>query len=355
MADTLPDITFQKGVWVDVYTLSGITLGNQVVVFNKGSYPLLLVSSVTSPVSDVNGTPLYVNSNIVMAASSSKLWAYCGSGTGLLSVQDATSFKFKNGALLTTSAHTLGMSFSHAVSLNLVPGVRRVVALGNNQDIDTSTSPEDIVPAGGLYPWPTTAVTLRISSSSPEDASAGTGARTVLISGLNNLYNEQSEVITLNGTTNVLSTNQYLRVNGVTLMSAGSGKINAGDVSFLNDTNSDVLARMPVGRGVGKNSNYTVPAGYTLCINSVFIGINRPSTQTDATVATYFGSPNGFYRLPLEISMTGVPYRHDSDPPIMVLEKNDFVLRGMYVNQNNSDITGAWNGTLYQNSAVTAV
>lgn len=79
--------------------------------------------------------------------------------------------------------------FLMAVGLGQVPGYRRVTALGNNPDVDTAAA-EEVWAAGGLYPWLTGATALEIVSDSANDASAGTGAHTVVINGLDINYAE---------------------------------------------------------------------------------------------------------------------------------------------------------------------
>jgi len=58
---------------------------------------------------------------------------------------------------------------------------------------------EEIWDVGGSYTFPLSADTLAISSDDENDTSAGTGARTVLVKGLNSSFVEISETITLNG------------------------------------------------------------------------------------------------------------------------------------------------------------
>lgn len=356
MIPTTNDILVPSGTWYNLYSLSAIANGTQIVIYNKGSVPFLVASSDSQPTSSVAGVPVYVQTNIVVAGSSDyDWWIYVEYGQALISVQSMDLQKYRQGAAYTTHAHAMGMSHNTAVALNLVPGARRVTALGNNPAIDTSSVPEDIYPVGGLYPWlsRTTAVNISIVSSSVNDTAAGTGCQSVTISGLDINFNEQSEVIATNGTTPVVSVKQYIRINSIAMTSSGSSNTNAGNVDAYNGAN--ILARMPTGKGSPRSSNYTVPAGYTLAVNSIFIGINRPTIKTDATIATYFGSVLGPYRLPLELSMSDSPYRHDIDPPIMLSEKTDFILRGMYVSQSGSDLQGAWNGILYQNSVINAL
>ena len=45
----------------------------------------------------------------------------------------------------------------------------------------------------------------------------GTGARTVLIEGLDENYDIQSETVTMDGTTNVVTTNTYIRLFRMTV------------------------------------------------------------------------------------------------------------------------------------------
>jgi len=355
MATTQQDVVIPKKVWTELYALTGIASGTQIDIYNKGACAVNVSNSLLAP-SVPTGYPLYAFDSITVPLSTLKVWVYASDSDATLSVQESVLSRQKQGAEFITYAHTLGMPFPHAVALNLVPGASRVVALGVNADINTGTLPEDVWPLGGLYPWLSAATYVSVASNSANDSSSsGTGARTVLLVGLDNLYNVQSEILTLDGLTPVISTKQYLRVNSLIMMSAGSSRINIGDIDAKNNSNgTDILARLVAGKGATRSSNYTVPAGYTLAIDSLFIGVNRPSSTVDISVATYFGSPQGFYRLPLEISCAANPYRHDTNPPIMVSEKTDFMLRATYVSANNTNITGAWSGILYQNSLITA-
>lgn len=80
--------------------------------------------------------------------------------------------------------------FLQAIGFAQVPGYRRIAAIGNNPDLDTATLPEEVWTGGGVYPWMTGSTALEILSSSANDASAGTGARTVTINGLDINYAE---------------------------------------------------------------------------------------------------------------------------------------------------------------------
>lgn len=239
-------------------------------------------------------------------------------------------------------------TYELSVGLGLVPGVRRVAALGNNPDVDAG--PEDIWSGGGVYPWMTGATALEIVSDNAADAAAGTGARTVLVNGLDAVWEEVSQTVTLNGLTPVALVTPLYRIQSALIMSAGSGQVNAGNISVRDAGGGTVRALIPVGYGITRQSQFTVPLGYTLSINSTLLCINRPSSIRDATLATFIQSPLGFYRMPVEFSVDGNPYRHDGMPGIIVPEKTDFGIRCTYVSTTNTDITAAWLGVMRLNS-----
>ena len=99
---------------------------------------------------------------------------------------------------------------------------------GYNPDVD-SASEEAIWQVGGLIPYLAAPVIMTVSSSSANDTNTnGTGARTVLIRGINNNGDEVTEIVALNGQTAVNTTKTYSFIQQVVTLTAGSGKANAG-------------------------------------------------------------------------------------------------------------------------------
>lgn len=232
--------------------------------------------------------------------------------------------------------------------------VRRIVALGNNSDVDTA-APEDIWSGGGLYPWMTTATSLEVVSDSANDTAAGTGARGVLINGLLGTYEESAQIVALNGLTPVAIPAQLLRIQTSAPTTAGSFGTNQGNITIRDAGGGTTRAIIPAGYGITRQSQYTVPLGYTLQIVSFLLCINRATAATDATIATYSKTATGPYRLPLEISIGNLPYRHDGLPGISFAEKTDFGLRATHVSANNMDITAAFLGILMKNDLVSTI
>jgi hypothetical protein len=149
---------------------------------------------------------------------------------------------------------------------------------GFNADVDDSL--ETVWAQGGLYSYLASASVLKVSSSSTADTSAGTGARTVELSGLDTNYDEISETVTLNGQTAVNTTNEFLRINRMVVRSAGSGEQNAGVIyagtgTVTTGVPTNKYATIAIGDNQTVMALWTVPRGYTAYL-----------LQTDITVAT---------------------------------------------------------------------
>lgn len=129
------------------------------------------------------------------------------------------------------------------------------------------TSYEALWGAGGAYNFDVSG-TLKASSSSAADASAGTGARTVRVYGLVS-GTEDSEDITLNGQTQVSLTKAFTSIYHAAITTAGSGGTNAGDIYLstgavtagVPDTATTVHAKILVGDGEAHDAVFRVPTG----------------------------------------------------------------------------------------------
>ena len=153
-----------------------------------------------------------------------------------------------------------------------------IFKFGFNPDVDDAL--ETVWAEGGLYVYLSAASVLKVSSSSTADTSAGTGARTVQLYGLDSDYNEINEVITLNGQTSVNTTQEFLRIDRMIIRSAGSGGTNAGVVyagtgTVTSGVPANKYATVAIGDGQTLMALWTVPAGYTAYVY-----------QTDITLAT---------------------------------------------------------------------
>lgn len=156
------------------------------------------------------------------------------------------------------------------------------VAKGDQSDLQTfyqfgrnsavGTSNEDIWSVGGTRTWLTAAETLDVVSTDANDTSAGTEARTIIIEGLDGSFNEISETVSLNGLTPVTTTNSFIRVNKAYVDDVGTyGADNKGRIDIDGTTSSTPMANIETARGFTEQTHFTVPAGKTLYINSIFV------------------------------------------------------------------------------------
>lgn len=163
-------------------------------------------------------------------------------------------------------AEVMAIDFFMGIATGNVAGFKHVHTFWENPDVWTAW--ETIWDQGGVYAYPTTAGVLSVSSTNANDTAAGTGARTVLITGLDENYNDVTESIILNGLTGVNTTKQFIRVFKVRVTTAGSGATAAGDIYVWTGTiTSGIPATVYATIKNGNNNTlmgcYTVPAGYT--------------------------------------------------------------------------------------------
>jgi hypothetical protein len=136
---------------------------------------------------------------------------------------------------------------------------------GFNPDVDTDE--ETVWPIDGILGHPPSPTTMTISSTSVDDAAAGTGARTVLIEGVNGTGGITTEIITLNGQTAVSTVNAYDAIERMVVLSVGSGEVNEGFIVIGTGTVTEGVPEVPYGViGPGDNSSlvghFTCPAGF---------------------------------------------------------------------------------------------
>lgn len=142
-----------------------------------------------------------------------------------------------------------------------VPGLSKVNKFGRNDDLDAGT--EYVWSGGGTWAAPTTARTHDIASTDANDTSAGTGARTIRVYGLDANYDLIEETVTMNGTSNVATANTYTMIYRMHLLTTGTGQTNAGTITATAQTDATVTARIEVGVGQTQMAIYAVPRNTT--------------------------------------------------------------------------------------------
>ena len=172
-----------------------------------------------------------------------------------------------------------------AISRGQLEGFRPVIRSGFNPDVDAGAV-QSVWDQGALYVFPPSPSVMGVSSTSPSDAAAGTGARTLTVSGLDADYNPISELVTLNGQNQVSTVQQFLRVFGLSAQSAGSGGVNVGDIycgtgAPVAGVPPTIYSRMRPGFNLSQGVQYTIPAGFTgYVINALASAMTSGTNQS---------------------------------------------------------------------------
>ncbi len=181
-----------------------------------------------------------------------------------------------------------------------IPGHSIVNKFGHNDAV--STGGEDVWEGGGDYGFfPTSAVSIDIKSSSSSDDGdpVGTGARTVVIYGLDENWAEKtSETITLNGTTEVAIAGTWMRVFRLVVLTAGSAGTNVGNITAQCVGAGGGLADNTVGiyvaadDGQTQHAIYTVPAGKSAYFLKGYVGMADDDKAGEVARFKWMARPN---------------------------------------------------------------
>lgn len=169
--------------------------------------------------------------------------------------------------------------FNQQVAMGKVPGVTGLSISGYRLSNSTAFLPawED-----GVYVYFPSAQVVRVWSESESDNNVS-----VLINGLDANYVQQTETVVLtNGTTGVLTTKQFLRINSISLTRAPNnvGLIHAGSSDkTITLAYIGTLSNNSAGRS--QMTVYTVPAGYTFYLtqSNWYINGNSPAAYRSWT------------------------------------------------------------------------
>jgi hypothetical protein len=138
---------------------------------------------------------------------------------------------------------------------------------GYNPDVGTGAE-ETVWTAGGLYQHLNSPSIMKVSSTSTSDTSAGTGARSVFIRGINSTENEVTETVVLNGQTAVNTTHTYTEIQNASVVSVGTGGENAGNISIGTGTvtggvPANIYGHILAGENASLIGHFTIPLDYT--------------------------------------------------------------------------------------------
>ena len=330
-------------------TASGVVTGSPVVsdatMTEDESFS---IPSVVTGTPEVNSTAISQNYSLVTD----------GILTGRPDVEDATD---PNTLFEQVEQKMLGgwpkRLFEHtdlAIARGFTKGHKALYKFGYNPDV--SGDEETVWAQGGNFPYPTSAVTMFVSSTSVNDTNGGTGANSIILQGLDENYDEIEETVFLNGQTQVATQNSYLRVYRAFVTLAGTGGT-AGGIIYVGSSgatggvpNTTVYANLSFGNQT-QIAAYTVPAGYTLYLDDInFTAALSQASKlvTCVFVSRDFGSNVFRSRFINVLQSNQLITKFEYPQPFY--EKTDLECR-VSSNTTNNAVAASFQGVLIKNTA----
>ena len=150
--------------------------------------------------------------------------------------------------------------FHTEVALGRRQGATTWNKFGYNTDVDTGT--EIIASWGGTYQFITVGETISIVSTSTADDDGGTGVNSIVVYGVDENWDAQIVVYTMDGTTPVVSAESWIGINRVAVFLSGTGRKNAGTITITAVTSLYTMAQMPLGIGVSQQLIFFIPQNH---------------------------------------------------------------------------------------------
>jgi len=212
------------------------------------------------------------------------------------------------------------------VSRGLVAGHKRIFKFGYNEEIQDVE--ETIWDVGGLYAYPSSAVTMTATSSS----GATDENVQVTMQGVDASYNELSETVTLNASGTATTTGSFLRVNRAFV---ASGTASAGNITIANG--GTTYAYVSTLHQQTLMAIWTVPAGYTGYLFQVDTTAFTVQNNKVATIRMITRELNGVFRTQQKFDLFQASYHQDIVCPQPILEKTDIEFRAI-ADSSNADL-----------------
>ena len=152
-----------------------------------------------------------------------------------------------------------------------IPNSGPIFIVGDNTAVGNVA--ETIWNVGGLYPWLENESFINISSTDTDDTILGTGARQILLIGLDINYVEIVDVVDLSGTGVGTSNIKFFRINDAVVFTAGSTKSAEGTIDLR--SNSKILGRIEGKKNRIQQLVYTAPVNKTLFTGKFVMNCGR--------------------------------------------------------------------------------
>jgi len=240
------------------------------------------------------------------------------------------------------------------ISSGQIPNYSAVNKFGRNSNVGTAAD-EDVWDGGGTWSAPTGAQTHDIvSTDAADNSSGGTGAQTIMIFGLTDWTSgEVAEIISLSGTTPVTTINNYVIIHRMMVLTSGSGRTNAGDITATASFDSTVTAQITAGKSQTLMAIYGLPMGSQLVLTDIYVSMTKKSTSGSIDAELFVTSnPDDFDPVYRSLSRFGLSTSGSSSQtvpyttPHSILGPAIVKIRALDASVNNLDIVAGFNGVL---------
>lgn len=136
--------------------------------------------------------------------------------------------------------------------------------------------------------FPTSAETLDVVSDDAADTAAGTGARTIVISGLDATFAAITETVIMDGVTPATTIQSFLRVNDIVVLTAGTSQWNEGTILITGNSTADIYSALAPTVSISRTGRYTVPLGKKSRVILISTNASK-ATQGAAAIIDVFG------------------------------------------------------------------
>lgn len=192
------------------------------------------------------------------------------------------------------------MDWLTAVNTNHAISARRTQLVGRNSAVGAGAM-EDIWIAGGIYPFQTAALPLRIrAGGDPGDVAGGAGARLILISGLDANFDPITEtLVPLGALVSAATVQSFIRVNRVVVVQSGTYGGSNLAAMLIENTAGTLLAEIETQFGITQLGIFSLERNALLWWTAISINVDSNQAANIQThvrlganqVAAPFGPP----------------------------------------------------------------
>ncbi|GAG24946.1 unnamed protein product, partial [marine sediment metagenome] len=161
-----------------------------------------------------------------------------------------------------------GYSYIDQIREGNIPGHEFLHVRGHSHVVGAVDQELSALSTAGFGNWPAAAAGAVLVSTSEQDVVAGTGARSIIIRGLDANWVSATATVVPTGDTPTAATSQtFIRVYEIEVVTAGSGHTNDGDITLsISGTN---IIKMFEDHSTSEAGRRTVPAGKVMYLENL--------------------------------------------------------------------------------------